>query len=400
VQAAIALILGVLAHPVLYLFFSGLILARAIEETNLHTRFADWALHRFGKTERRLVVTMSFVSTFLSMGLSNTATAALLLPTALATAKRSKEIHQNLGGEMSANLQTALVLAVAYGASVGGIATPIGSPPNAILIGAALDYGISLNFSTWLARTLPFAIIFTAVMAWTITRFFRVSHSLLPKRTQPIHPSLTPSGYLVLGATLLAIILWIVLPHTAAAHKLPKGWLDPIVGLTSGMILFFFPLKSPVLKIRMIPSLPWIVILITSAGLLASKLLEATGVMKWVIDGLSVLEAHYGLATIQASTIGVSIAFTELLSNTALSAGIIPPLLAFEAKAALTPLSLALPATLAASLSFMMPIATPPNALAYATGKIKLTQMLKLGAILNVVCAALLILYAQVLNHA
>ena len=372
---------GAFGNPLLFLFVGSFFLAEAMQTHGLGQRLAR-AVTRLARGRLSLMIALSGSAGAMSMWMSNVAATAITLPVAVAVAG-------TLGDR---KLGTALVLAVAYGASVGGICTPVGTPPNLIGLAALRQAGEPIEFLRWMALCIPLAVLMMLIL-WVI---LSLTFGIRPG--QPIAGTGDNSRQpwnrgevAVVVAFGLAIAGWLVpgLIEAFAPEAAVNAWCkahltEEVVALSAGCLLFLLPAGTraeprPALTWREATRIDWGVIILFGGGILLGKLAKSTGLSDmW---GTGLVEATGADATwaLTALVTGVSILLSEATSNTA-TATLMAPLAVSLAQAAhVSPLPAALGATLGASFGFMLPISTGPNAMAYATGLVRVRQMMRAG---------------------
>jgi sodium-dependent dicarboxylate transporter 2/3/5 len=403
------------ASSVVFLFLGGFVLALAIHRCGLDRRIAFLTLRLVGTTPARLVAGMLVACATLSMWVSNTAAAAMMVPIAVAVVDlvlRARtgsgfDTRQAIPAERvdERNFATALVLAIAYGASIGGVATLIGSPPNGIAARfIEQTYGVQVTFLSWLAIGLPLTFLFLPVIWFVLVRIaFRSRLGPVAGGREFLDSELRELGSLsggervVLTVFLATVVLWVTRPWIAA---LTLGGARPFAGLTDAGIamlaaiaLFLIPVPGGEGERAMdwahARRLPWGVLLLFGGGLSLATATESTGVAAFIgsqtahLGGLPVLAVVLAVVTLTTFA-------SEVTSNTA-QVALMLPLLAAAAPALGVPWELLIvPCTLAASMAFMMPVGTPPNAIVFGTGLVRIPQMARAGLLLNIAGIALI----------
>lgn len=371
-------------NPLVFLFLGGFLLAAAVEHHGLHRRIAGFVLTRAGASPRRLVAGFLLTSGFLSMWISNTATVVLLLPVALSVLQ---------GPAAHRALSVPVLLAVAYGASIGGTATLIGTPPNAMTAAwLAQTQGIEIGFGRWAALAMPFVLLFLA-LGWRV-----LVHRLPPGEALEIEdPALgpaTPAERRVAVLFALAAGLWVLRPLLNALPGL-AALSDTGIALAVGAALFLVPQggggQGALLHWAKARGLPWDVLLLFGGGLSLAAAMESSGLAAWVGLGLAGLGDWPALAILLAVTASV-IALSEMLSNTALVAALLPVVGAIAEGTGLPVAHLAAAVALAASCTFMLPAGTPPNSLVFSSGLIRVAQMMRYGLVMNLLSTLLVAL--------
>ena len=407
------------AHPLIFLFLGGFLVALTMQRWHLDRRFALLTLTFFGGSFPRALFGFMLATALLSAFVSNTATTAMMLPIALSAVRLASgtgqqedpnEDQQEEGKEPPAALVEPLLLGIAYAATIGGMATLIGTPPNAFLAGfieatIAPPYRRTISFVRWLAIGLPVAAVLLPVAWWWLTsRLGRgaastaawADTSWLAAERAKLGPITTPQRRTLAVFAVLAI-LWIVRPWLAAWTVGADGgaW-QPLGGLTDGGLAM-----SAAVVLLLVPSgvapgdgrktlldwptalrAPWDILLLFGGGLALAKAVQAHGVSAWIGQSAAHLAGLPSWLIILLVTVLV-VFLTELTSNLATTAALLPVLAAGAASLDLHPYQLLIPATLGASCAFMMPVATPPNALVFATGRLRLRSMQRAGWWLN-----------------
>ena len=387
------------ANPIIFLFLGGFLLARAMERWELHRRMALLVVRGMGVKPPRLVLGFMVATAFLSMWVSNTATAVMMLPIGLSVVALVRPEADYSEGPVDFNFAIALMLGIAYAASIGGLGTLIGTPPNALLAGFMLEtYGLEIGFARWMIVGLPLVVV-TLPLAWL----------LLTRLVYPIRLREIPGGretidreYRNLGPVkpaerrvglvfALTALLWITRPVL-------EGWLpglhDAAIAMGASLLLFVLPAgggapntgSTPVTRPRLLDwetaeTVPWGVLLLFGGGLSLAEAVQTTG----LAEAIGGAVAGMGLATLPTVlvVVVVIILLTELTSNTATAAAFLPLVASVALGLGENPLLLAVPAALAASCAFMMPVATPPNAIVYGSGYVTIPQMVRAGFWLN-----------------
>ncbi|MBE0487844.1 MAG: DASS family sodium-coupled anion symporter [Halomonas sp.] len=391
---------GSYANPIIYLFLGGFLLGIAMQRWNLHRRLALHVLQLVGHQPRRQIGGFMIATGFLSMWVSNTATAIMMLPIGMS-------VISLLGDSDPAEVKryaTALLLAIAYSASIGGVATLIGTPPNALLAGyLAEDRGIDIGFAQWMVIGLPISIAMMVAAWWWLTRGgFHLdagedSASMVSNELTKLGP-MTTAETRVATIFSLAAVAWVVRP---LLNDLGLSWLsDTGVAITAGVVLFLVPSGRGDGERLMIweeaQKLPWGILLLFGGGLALAGTITRTGLASWIAEQLAIFGTFPLLAMI-AVVVLVIIFLTEVTSNTATAAAFLPLLGALALSLDISPLLITVPAAIAASCAFMMPVATPPNAIVFATGHMKIQSMIRAGFALNLISTVLVTLMAYFL---
>jgi sodium-dependent dicarboxylate transporter 2/3/5 len=387
------------ADPIIFLFFGGLLLGLALQRWGLHRRVALVIVSWVGLRPASLVFGFMGATAFLSMWVSNTATAAMMLPVSMSVVVL---LVGSPGGVRSTSRERrdfalALLLGVAFAASIGGIGTLIGTPPNALFAGfMRRAYGIEIGFAQWMMLGVPIALVFL-VAAWLLlTRVvFRVpteepagvAEQLLAEMTA--QPSISAPERRVGVVFLITAAAWITRPLLADAIS---GLSDTLIAIAAGFALFLIPSGRGdfLMDWTTAARLPWYVLILFGGGLSLAAAISESGLSAWIGDALAHLET-LPLIVLIVSLILVTTLLSELASNTATAAALLPVAGAIAAQLDLDPAALTVPVVLAASCGFMLPVATPPNALFYGSGYITVAQMARAGALIDILGMALML---------
>lgn len=388
------------AHPLIFLFLGGFVLAQAMERWGLHRRLAYRVLALAGERPRNVVGAFMLVTAGLSMWVSNTATAVMMLPIALSIADLLGDRNRP-GGDP---LGVCLLLGIAYSASIGGLGTLVGTPPNLFLASYAQNsLGVTIGFGRWMAVGVPLVMVFLPLTWWLLTRV------LYPLPDAPLHggDELARRGLAELGPMnggekvtgvvfFLTAGAWVFRPLLAG---LAIGGVRPLAGLTdpgiailAALALFLLPAgrRAPaVMDWETAVRLPWGVLLLFGGGLSLAAALESSGIAAFLGSQVGALAGLPSVLPVLAVTT-LMVFLTEITSNTASTAALVPVLAALAVGLGLDPLLLAVPAAVAASCAFMLPVATPPNAIVFGSGRIPMRAMVRAGLWLNLLGIALI----------
>ncbi|WP_462159741.1 SLC13 family permease [Pseudoalteromonas sp. GB56] len=385
------------AHPLIYLFLGGFLLSIAMERWGLHKRIALTTLLIAGNKPSTQIMAMMFVTAFLSMWMSNTATAVMMLPIALSVV----HLLKNNGSECQ-GFAKALLLSIAYGASIGGIATLIGTPPNALMAAYLSDsYNIEIGFATWMMIGVPLSIVMLILTwVWLTKVMYKVDQSGTTLETKGMFKkqlaqlgsmSRAEKGVLIVFAA--AALCWVFRPLLASLTGLAIS--DTGIAIAAALMLFVLPAEKGsderVLDWDHAAKVPWGILLLFGGGLTLAAQIKSSGLADYIANMLS------GAGSLQLA-VGVLIVaalitfLTEITSNTATAAGFLPLLGPVAESITGTPLVWVIPAAIAASCAFMMPVATPPNAIVFGSGEIKIKDMIRAGFVLNLIAIALITL--------
>jgi sodium-dependent dicarboxylate transporter 2/3/5 len=405
-----SLAFGTVASPyassIVFLFMGGFMLGLALQHSGLHRRIALAVLVRVGTGQRQLVGGFMLVTALLSMWMSNTATAMIVMPIGLSVIQACHEPRaaDGAGTQPASGFAAAIVLGIAYAASIGGMGTPIGTPPNLIMNGYLREhYGMDISMLEWMRVAIPvLLLLLPATWAWLCFVSFRLSGSatsstsrdVLRARFAELGP-VTPAERRVGGIFALVAICWVLRPQIVAWTGL-EGLDDAVIALTGALALFLVP-SGPRRHERLLDwhtarHLPWDILLLFGGGLSLAAAISASG----ADAPLTAMLSGFGTIPVVAIIVvlAVLVVFSgELTSNTAAATALMPVLAALCAARGLDVLPVFMVATLAGSCGFMLPVATPPNAIAYGTGFVPLRQMMRAGFAVNLIGIAVIVGY-------
>jgi len=367
------------ASPIIYLFLGGFMLALAVERWNLHKRISLAILDRTGTDGRRLVGGFMFVCAILSMWMTNTSTTMMLLPIVLSVIGVIRDNVTDTTDSSRNNFQIAMLLGLAYAASIGGLATLIGTPPNALLVGfLAENYGLEISFARWMMVGVPVSFVMLPLAWLTLTRVMfpfdipenEAVNTHLHKLRQELGPMTTPERRV---AILFAVVIACWMFRRPLTQWLGlEGVSDAGIVMTAALLLFLIPSgdesKSQLMRWQDTSRLPWGVLILFGGGLSLAAAVSNSGLAFWLGESLSPLNA-WGTAVLVIAAVAMIIFLTELTSNLATTATLLPVMGAIALQAGLPPIMLTVPITIAASCAFMLPVATPPNAIVFSTGE-------------------------------
>ena len=380
------------ANPLVFLFLGGFLLAGAIERWGLHRRIALHTVRILGTRADRLVLGFMLATASLSMWISNTAAAMMMVAIGMAVARPGEGECRGFG--------SALMLGIAYGASIGGVATLIGTPPNAILAGVARsELGIEISFARWMLFGLPLAAVMLASSWWLLTRIvFRLARRPLDaacaglERARASLGRTSPAEWRVMAVFVLVAAAWLV--RGLAPGLLPETVDDSVIALAGAVALFAIPAggdhrDTPLLDWDTAARLPWDILVLFGGGFALARAFSATGLTDSIAATLGSLAGAPPLAIV-AGTALLVIFLTEVTSNTATASLFLPVMAALAVTMELHPLALMVPAAVAASFAFMLPVATPPNAIVFGSRQVTILQMARAGLLLNLLGTLLL----------
>ncbi|WP_455218148.1 SLC13 family permease [Kaarinaea lacus] len=396
------------ANHLIYLFMGGFLIAMAMQKWNLHKRIALHIIHRMGDSASRMVLGFMLATALLSMWISNTATTLMMLPIAMAVIAQlttdTPEADDNT--ENRSQVGTAIMLSIAYAASIGGVATLIGTPPNAILAGVAeSQFAIQVSFATWMLFGLPLSLLMLAFTWFYLTRIaYPLGHQSNPELPALIKQQLAQLGPMrneekwVLGVFSVVAISWIL----RGLLDIPalKGVSDASIAIAGALLLFIIP--SNVKKREFLldwpaaVKLPWDILILFGGGFALAQGFGDSGLTRWIIMQLSILQGIPPVFLILAITL-VVIFLTEVTSNTATATLVLPMMGALAGAIEVSPLNLMVPAAVAASYAFMLPVATPPNAIVFSSRYVSIPQMARAGLWMNLVASGIITLFVMLL---
>ncbi len=384
------------ADPVIFLFLGGFLLAAALQRSRLHLRIALTIVHLGGVSPQRLVASFMVATAVLSMWVSNTATAAMMMPIALSVLTLARE-QGAVSSSADPNLPVALLLGVAYAASLGGLGTLIGTPPNALLAGFMSEvYGVEVTFRDWMLAVLPLLVVALPATWLVLTRVVYPVHAApLAGGAAAVSAMLRALGrpsraeWTVGVVTALTAATWVTRPLLATVVP---GLSDAGVAMCAGLVLFvvsvWWPPERRPLDWAAAQALPWGVLILFGGGLSLASAIQGSGLAAWIGAAMTGVGAWPAVAIVLV-VVTIIVFMTELTSNTATAAALLPVVATLAVAIGQPPLLLAVPTALASSCAFMMPVATPANALVYGTGEVTMRQMMRAGLVMNIVLIAL-----------
>ena len=389
------------AHPLVYLFFGGFVLALALEKTGLHYRIALWILRKTGTKDHQLLAGFMLATAFMSMWISNTATAIMMLPIA-------SSVIAILEPEQRDKLARPILLSVAWAANIGGMATLIGTPPNMIFAGFMSEQlNRHIGFVEWLPIGLSASTLLGAI-AYLILRRGLGHNELSPSEEARTRNwlkdewnrlgTLSTAQRRVAIVFALTAILWILRPYLNIWIPVIE-WSDTGIALAAAVLLFtvFDGSDKSVLNWGDTKALPWGILLLFGGGLALAGTLQASEWFVLLGDQLKSLQGiPFATWLLVMALLGVFA--TELLSNMALVSALLPLVYSLATALGLDFYALSLPLVLGASCAFMLPMATPPNAIVFSTGSLSMSYMIYRGIALNMLCVVLLFMFTVFLH--
>jgi len=388
--------------PIVFLFFGGFVLALALEKVNLHKRIALTIIKFTGTTPNKVILGFMIATAFMSMWISNTASTVVMLPIALSVINLL--INDKDGfTKNDKNFALSVMLGIAFSANAGGIATIIGTPPNSVLIGLLEnEYHIEISFLNWLLMGLPFSATLITIIYFILINLFPNKGLVFEASKGAINNELKQLGKIsskekqVLYTFAVIVSLWIF--RSLINSVFPNlGLTDTMISILGAIALFAVPhnLKQGdfILQWNDTKQLAWGILVLFGGGLALAKGMSATGIVDLVANAIS--SSNISILLTATLLIILMLFMTELMSNVALVAVLAPVVAGIAIGLEIPLLYLLIPVTMASSCAFMLPMATPPNAIVFASGFIKVHQMARVGIILNLISVALLVLMFQ-----
>ena len=386
-------------HKYVFLYLGGFILAMAIERWNLHKRIALHIIKFVGTDVSKIILGFMIATAFMSMWISNTATSVMMLPIGMAIIAQLKD-HPETEENENTIFGKALMLGIAYSASIGGIATLIGTPPNLVLAGVVQEiYGVEITFAQWMKFGLPLSLVLLAICWVYLTKFaFTFKREKFEVGKAEIEELLKNLGKLSYEEKVVSVVffmtafLWI--SRSLILSKIFPDLDDTIIAMLSAICLFLLPVKGGKGKIMTweeAVKLPWGIIILFGGGLALASGFQSSGLAVWIGGQLASL-AGIKLIFILLILIAAVNFLTEITSNLATTAMLLPVLAPMALSLEVHPYILMVAATAAASCAFMLPVATPPNAVVFGSGYLRIPDMVRAGVGLNIISIFLILL--------
>lgn len=387
--------------PIIFLFFGGFILALALEKVHLHKRIALTIIKMTGTTPNRVVLGFMIATAFMSMWISNTASTVVMLPIAISVIKLLIDDEDGFTrGDQ--NFALSVMLGIAFSANAGGIATVIGTPPNSVLIGLLEnEYNMEISFVKWMSMGLPFSIVMVGICYVVLVKWmfpckgiqFSASAGIITEELQKLG-KMTKEERRVLTIFSITVLLWIT--RTLMNKLFPGLQLsDTMISLLGAISLFAVPMSFKkwnfVLAWEDTSKLAWGILLLFGGGLALAKGMAASGLVDLITQ--TIAGGNFNILLTVTLLIFLMLFMTELMSNVALVAVLAPVVAGIAIGLNIPLLHILIPVTMASSCAFMLPMATPPNAIVFASGYIKVNQMARVGIVLNLIAVALLVGY-------
>lgn len=383
---------------IIFLFMGGFIIALAMERWNLHKRIALTIINIVGTSLNRLILGFMIATAFLSMWISNTATAMMMIPIGTAIIYKMKESadhnSNNVSQKETKEFSKALMLSIAYSASIGGLGTLIGTPPNALFAGVVDNlFNVTISFATWMLFGVPIVIVLLTIAWFYLVKVaFPLDIDEFPGGKSVIDEEMNEIGGMsteektVLIIFSLTALAWIT--RSFILEDLLPGIDDAVIAITGALVLFLIPARNNkgefIMDWETAKRLPWGILLLFGGGLAIAAGFSDTGLAKWIGEQMTGLQG-LNFVFIVAIVTAIVILLTEISSNTATATMLLPIMASLAAAINVHPYSLMIAGALAASCAFMLPVATPPNAVVFGSGYLKIEDMAKAGIWLNVV---------------
>lgn len=405
-------------NDVIFLFMGGFLMALAIQKWNLHKRIALWILKKVGVSPARILFGFMLATTFISMWISNTATTMMMIPILISILSKLEEIN---GKEKISHYSVGILLAVAYSATVGGIATLVGTPPNLSFVRIFemnFPQAPDITFGNWFVFAFPVTVVLFIVF-FVYLYFFYVRNKT---DWQPITKAQIETEFKNLGKPkdeeiiililfILMALLWFFRSDLSIGSFVIEGWsgifhykdylTDGTIAIFIGILLFMIPSKSKksnrLMTWKDAENLPWEIILLFGGGFALATGMKESGLSMWCGEQLTFFGTLHPFLIILLITLLITF-LGEISSNTAIVETFLPVLAGLAITLEINPLFFMIPATLGASMGFMLPIATPPNAIAFATKKITMVQMMRTGLALNIISVLIISIFMYVLG--
>lgn len=386
------------ANDVIFLFAGGALIGLALERTGVSGRFAAALVRLAGTSPFRVLAAVMLATALLSAFVSNLATAATMLPLALALGAHARADARTDDQRAAAGrFLTSLLLGVAFASSIGGALTIIGSPPNPIAVNWLREKGTEIDFIGWMKFSVPTTLVFLPIAIAVLGLWLFPARGVTVRGVDPTGGPLGRDGFAALAVFLLAVALWVTQPLYSSYAP---GVRDGTIAVAAALLLFLIPsgvrAGAAILEPRTFAQIPWRVLVLFGGGLCLAEAMQRTGLsaaLGTMISGAGALPSIAVLATLVVTLVFAS----EVASNTTLTAMAVPivgalaPGLGVEAK------TLVIPAAFAASWAFAMPVGTPPNALVYGTGKVRARDMMRAGLVLDLIAIVVIVVMARLL---
>ena len=386
-------------HKFIFLIMGGFIIAIAIEKWNLHKRIALNIIHFIGTDIQKIILGFMVATAFLSMWISNTATSVMMLPIGIVIIKQLSE-HHNSDKNENLNFGKALMLSIAYSASIGGIATLIGTPPNMVMAGiVAQTYDYEISFLEWFIFGFPVMILLLFLCWIYLTRWaFSFKQKKFPGGRKEISRLRNELGKISYEQKVVAVVFamagicWI--SRSFILQKIFPAVDDTIIAIVFALMLFILNSKNKAEKIlrwEEAVKMPWGILLLYGGGMALAKAFESSGLAIWIGNQLNAL-GSYDLIVLLILLVAAINFLTEVTSNLATTAMLLPVLAPIALEFDLHPFVLMAATAIAASCAFMLPVATPPNTVVFGSGYLRIPDMVRKGFLLNLISVITIVL--------
>ena len=387
-------------HKYVFLYVGGFIIAIAIQKWNLHKRIALNIINLIGTNIVNIILGFMIATAFMSMWISNTATSVMMLPIAIAIVAQLSDNPDTVENE-NLNFGKALMLAIAYSASIGGIATLIGTPPNLVLAGVVEEtFGYEITFAKWFQFGFPISLILLFLCWKYLTSFaFKFKQKTFPGGREEISKQLNALGKISYEEKLVAVVFAITalawISRSFLLNSIIPAIDDTIIALISALVIFLLPTKNKerrLLNWEEAVKLPWGILLLFGGGMALAAGFKESGLALWIGNQMTLLDGVSLILLVFILIASVNF-LTEITSNLATTAMLLPILYPMSMTIDVHPFILMVSATVAASCAFMLPVATPPNAVVFGSGYLKIPDMVRVGIWMNLLSIILLTLF-------
>ncbi|WP_209406288.1 DASS family sodium-coupled anion symporter [Pseudozobellia sp. WGM2] len=389
--------------PIIFLFFGGFVLALALEKVNLHKRIALNIIKITGTTPNKVVLGFMIATASLSMWISNTATTVVMLPIAMSVIGLLVNDADGFTKD-DRNFALSVMLGIAFSANAGGVATVIGTPPNSVMIGLLEnEYNIEISFLKWMVLGVPFSALMIWISYLVLVKWmypnkqlkFAASKEVINEELKKLGP-MSGKEKMVLSIFGVTVFLWIfrtVINGVFPALKLN----DTMISIMAAIAMFSIPYNMKkgdfIITWKDTEKLAWGILILFGGGLALAKGMSVSGIVDMVSGAIG--ESNISILFTAILLITLMLFMTELMSNVALIAVLAPVVAGIAIGLDLPILYLLIPVTIASSCAFMLPMATPPNAIVFASGYVKVSEMARVGVILNIIAIVILVLIFQ-----
>lgn len=386
------------SDPMIFLFMGGFLIALALEKTGLHRRFSMSIIKYTGSSTDGIILGFLISTAFISMWISNTATTMLMLPIATSVISVFEQQKATNSKDIK-NLSIAIMLCISYASSLGGMATLIGTPPNIVFAGIMeKQEHVDITFNDWLMVGLPVSIVMLIILYFLLTKVFfvvkskKIYESIALDKLMSLPPKLSGKEKTTFVIFVCTALMWILKDPLNSLLHLNLN--DPTIGMIGGISLFIFPSSFKKMEFSLnwkdTRDLPFGILFLFGGGIALANALSDAGLLEWIAQ--QVKETNFGKVELILILIAITVLLTELMSNVALVIVFLPIVIALSKGLQVPPLLLAIPVTLAASSGFMLPMSTPPNAIAFSSGHIRVKDMITIGLVLDIISVIVIFL--------